>query len=176
LRLGILAERTRDLDAALTYFRRASELRPHDEDPWRFLAGLYRKLGNEDAAIEAALKVIEITSRKLEASLEDPFLLSRLGEAYARFGGKGEANAVLRRVFELDADDGLILYNCACAQALLGEEEQVLVTLRRAYESGYRAIANAINADNAFDVIRERPAFQALVAELDEARYSGSLS
>ena len=176
LRLGLLAERTRDLDTALTCFQRAAELRPHDDDPWRFLAGLYRKLGNEDAAIEAALKVIEITSRKLEASLEDPFMLSRLGEAYARFSGKTEANAVLRRVFELEPDDGLVLYNCACAQALLGQEDEVLVTLRRAYDRGYRAIANAVHADNAFDAIRERPSFRALVAELDEARYSGSLS
>jgi hypothetical protein len=36
------------------------------------------------AAEEAALKVIEITSRKLEASLDDIIVMSRLVEAYAR--------------------------------------------------------------------------------------------
>ena len=51
------------------WYRRAAELRAHDDDPWRYLSGLHRKLGQVDAAHEAALKVIEITSRKLEANM-----------------------------------------------------------------------------------------------------------
>ena len=147
--------------------RRAAELRPHDDDPWRSLASLYRKLGDREAAHEAALKVIEITTRKLEASLEDVVLLSRLAEAYARFGGKEETHAVLRRVVELDPADGLALYNCACAYALLGEEPDALLFLRRAFECGFRGVIHSVQADSAFDSFRQHPEFRKLVAELE---------
>ena len=83
--------------------------------------GIHRKLGDVKAAEEAALKVIEVTSRKLEASLDDIIVMSRLAEAYARFGSAEEAHATLKRVFELEPNDGLAVYNCSCAYALLGE-------------------------------------------------------
>jgi non-specific serine/threonine protein kinase len=131
LRLGMIEELSGDLDRALKYYRRASELKPYDEDSWRFLAGVHRKLGNVEAAEAAALKVIEVTSRKLEASLEDIIVMSRLAEAYARFGGTEEAHATLKRVFELEPNDGLAIYNCSCAYALLGEKRAALISLRR---------------------------------------------
>jgi adenylate cyclase len=168
MRLGILAERQGDgdLQSALGWYRRAAELRPHDDDPWRYLAGLHRKLGQVEAAHEAALKVIEITSRKLEASLDDVVLMSRLAEGYARFGGKEETHAILKRVLELDPTDGQALYNSACAHALLGERTATLGSLRRAYDNGFRAVAHSVRADSAFDAMRSHPEFQAFIAEL----------
>ncbi len=64
--------------------------------------------------------------------------MSRLAEAYARFGGKEEAQATLKRVFELEPNDGLAVYNCSCAYALLGEKLPALISLRRAFESGFQ--------------------------------------
>src|SRR5689334_11140712 len=168
MRLGILAERSGggDLQSALTWFRRAAELRPHDDDPWRYLAGVHRKLGQVAAADEAALKVIEITSRKLEESMDDVVLLSRLAEGYARYGGKEETHAVLKRVLELDPTDGQALYNCACAHALLGERNATFVALRRAYDNGFRAVAHSVRVDSAFDAMRSHAEFQAFIGEL----------
>jgi adenylate cyclase len=80
LRLGMIADLSGNLDGALKYYRRATELKPYDEDSWRFLAGVHRKLANIEAAEVAALKVIEVTSRKLEASLDDITVMSRLAE------------------------------------------------------------------------------------------------
>jgi len=166
LRLGMIAEHSNDLESALKYYRRAVKLKPYDEDPWRFLVSVYRKLGKNEAAHEAALKVIEITSRKLEASLDDVIVMSRLAEAYARFGGEQEAQATLRRVFELEPNDALAFYNCSCAYALLGNQNAALVTLRRAFDSGFRTVVHWARTETAFDSIRETPDFQELVAEL----------
>jgi TolB-like protein/predicted Zn-dependent protease len=166
LRLGMIAELLGDFEGALKHYHRAAELKPYDEDPWRFLVGVKRKLGNVGAAQEAALKVIAITSRKLEASLDDIIVMSRLAEAYARFGGKEEAHAILKRVFQLEPDDGLAVYNCSCAYALLGEKQPALVALRRAFESGFRTVAQWAKTDSAFDSLREDPQFLLLVAEL----------
>ena len=165
VRLGIIAEQTGDLSTALEHYRSAAELEPNDEESWRHLTTLQRKLGDEDAARDAALNVIEILSRKLEASSNDVLMLSRLAEAYARFGGR-DAVAVLRHLRELDGADGLAFYHCACAHALLGETLPALQFLRRAYDSGFRAVAQAARSDVAFEGIRQEPDFQRLVAEL----------
>jgi serine/threonine protein kinase/TPR repeat protein len=166
VRLGMIAELSHDLDAALKYYRRAAELKPYNEDPWVFLVDVHRKLGNVAAAEEAALKVIEITSRKLEASLDDIIVMSRLAEAYARFGSREEANATLKRVLELEPNDGLALYNCACTYALLGDSRASLILLRRAFDSGFRTVGHWAKTDSAFESLHNDQEFQQVVAEL----------
>ena len=166
LRLGMIAELSGDLDCALQHYQKATELKPNDEDAWRFVADISRRLGHAEAADEAAMKVIEVTSRKFEASLEDIIVMSRLAEAYARFGGKEEAHATLRRIFEVEPNDGLALYNCSCAYALLGEESEARISLRRAFESGFKTVAHWARTDSAFDSMRSQPEFQQLLAEL----------
>ena len=166
LRLGMIAELSNDLEGALKYYRRAAELKPYDEDAWRYLAGVYLKLAKVDSAERAALKVIEITSRKLEASLDDIIVMSRLAEAYARFGSKEEANATLKRVLELEPNDGLAVYNCSCAYALLGDNASSLVLLRKAFENGFRTVAHWARMDSAFHSMRGDQEFQKLLTEL----------
>jgi adenylate cyclase len=112
------------------------------------------------------MKVIEETSRKHEASLDDITVMSKLAEAYARFGGAEEAHATLKRVFELEPDDGLAFYNCACAYALLGEKDAASFSLRRAFDSGFRTVAHWANTDSAFDSLRNDLEFEQLIAEL----------
>ena len=165
LRLGMIAEILGNQEDALKCYRRAAELKPYDEDPWMYLVGVHRRLGNVAAAEDAALKVLEITSRKLEASLDDIIVMSRLAEAYARFGSREEANATLKRVLELEPNDGLAVYNCACAYALLGDKRSSFILLRRAFESGFRAVAHWARTDDAFDEFRDDVEFQRLVAE-----------
>ena len=166
MRLGMIAELSSDLDSALTYYRRAADLKPYDEEAWKYLAEIHQRLGNVAAAEKGELKVIEITSRKLEASLDDVVVMSRLAEAYARFGSKEEANATLKRVLELEPNDGLAVYNCACAYALLNETKASLILLRRAFESGFRAVTHWARGDSAFDSMRNTDEFRKLLVEL----------
>ena len=170
IRLGILAERTATdntgLEEAVDLYRQAAELRPNEEEAWRCLAAVQQRLGDRDAADEATLHIIEITTRKLEASLEDVILLSRLGEAYARFSAREEAMATVRRVLELAPADGLALYNCAAAYALLGEGDRSLTLLRRAHDAGFRGVINAARTDSSFETLHPKAGFQRLVAEL----------
>ena len=167
MRLGAISEISTDLDSALRYYRRASELKPYEDDPWMHVDRIYRKMGLDDSAEETAKKVIEVTSRKLEASLDDLIVMSRLAEVYARFGAKEEAYATLKAVFERDPTDGLALYNCSCAYALLGDKNEALVSLRRAFESGFKAVMNRARDDDAFDSLHDDPEFNHLIAGLE---------
>ena len=166
LRLGMIAELSDDLESARKHYRRATQLKPYNEDSWECLAGVERKLGSIESAEKAALKVIEITSRKLEASCDDTIVMSRLAVAYARFGSKEEATATLKRVLQLEPNDGLAGYNCACAYALLGEKPASLILLRRAYDNGFRTLGHWVKTDDAFDAMRGDEDFQQLAAEL----------
>ena len=166
LRLGMIAELSNDLEGALKCYRRAAELKPYDEDAWMFLAGTYRKLEKVDSAARAELKVVEITSRKLEASLDDIIVMSRLAEAYARFGSREEAYATLRQVLELTPNDGLVVYNCSCAYALLGEKKWSLILLRRAFDSGFKTVAHWARTDSAFSALRGDQEFEQLLTEI----------
>jgi serine/threonine protein kinase/Tfp pilus assembly protein PilF len=166
LRLGMIAELSNDLETALKHYRRAAKLKPHDEDAWRNVAGAQRKLGNIDAANKAMLKVIEITSRKLEASLDDIVVMSCLAEAYARFGSREEAGATLRRTLELEPNDGLVVYNCASAYALLGEKQSAMILLRRAHQCGFRTVGHWAQTDSSFESLRDDKEFQQLLPEL----------
>ena len=166
LRLGMIAELSKDLEVALKYYRRSAELKPYDEDAWMFMGGIYRKLGKVESAARAELKVVEITSRKLEASLDDIIVMSRLAEAYARFGSIEEAKATLRQVLQLTPNDGLAVYNCSCAYALLGEKKWSLILLRRAFDSGFRTVAHWARTDSAFDSLRGDQEFEQLLIEI----------
>jgi TolB-like protein len=170
IRLGMLAERTGEdqagLEEAVAHYREAADLRPNEEEAWRCLAAAEQKLGHHEAAQDAALNVIEITARKLEASLEDVILLSRLGEAYARFQAREEATATVQRVIELAPGDGLAMYHCAAAYGLLGESDRSLALLRQSYGAGFRGVINAARMDSAFETVRAEPGFRKLAAEL----------
>ncbi len=165
MRLGEISEISTDLDSALRYYLRASGLKPYEDDPWMHVDRIYRKMGLNTPAEEAAKKVIEVTSRKLEASLDDLIVMSRLAEAYARFGAKEEAYATLKAVFETDPTDGLAFYNCSCAYALLGEKNKALISLQRAFESGFKAVMNRAKTEDAFDSLHDDPEFNQLIAD-----------
>jgi serine/threonine protein kinase/tetratricopeptide (TPR) repeat protein len=165
MRLGMISEISGDLDSALQYFRRASGLKPYEDDPWMHMDRIYRRKGLHESAEEAAQKVIEVTSKKLEASLDDLIVMSRLAQAYARFGAREEAYATLKAVLELDQTDGLALYNCSCAYALLGEKNKALVSLRSAFESGFKAVMNTAKTEDAFNALRDDPEFRHLMAD-----------
>ena len=150
----------------MKHYRRATEIKPYDEDAFVYLEGVQRRLGNVAAAQDAGLKVIEITSRKLEASLDDTIVMSRLSYAYAIFSSREEATETMKRVMYLEPNDGLALYNCACAYALLGDTQASFILLQRAFQSGFRAVAHWARTESAFDEIRGDGEFQRLVAEL----------
>jgi hypothetical protein len=78
-----------------------------------------------------------------------------------------ETHATLRRVLALDPEDGLDLYHCACARALLGEAGPALQLLHQAFESGSRGVIHAARADSAFSLLSDDPAFLRLLTELE---------
>ena len=166
-RLGMISELSNDLNSAVKYYQSASEIKPHDEEPWVHLDNVLRKMNDIKSAEDAAMKVIEVTAQKLEASQDDPVVMSRLGLAYARFGGKEESYAILKRLLEIESNDGLVFYYNSCTYSLLGEKEKALFDLRRAFDAGFKGLAHWAGSEAAFDSIRDNREFKELMAMLE---------
>ncbi|HEX7255913.1 MAG TPA: tetratricopeptide repeat protein [Gaiellaceae bacterium] len=79
-----------------------------------------------------------------------------------REGDHAKAVEILRSVVEEHPDAGIVLYNLACAETLLGEQDEALGHLRRAIELEERFREYA-RTDEDFDAMRERPEFHELV-------------
>jgi tetratricopeptide (TPR) repeat protein len=73
----------------------------------------------------------------------------------------GEAKELLREGLELHPGNASLLYNLACAEALLGEKDDALEHLEEAVENPrFRGFAKT---DSDFDSLRDDPRFGALV-------------
>jgi len=166
-RLGMISEALGDLDSALRYFKSATTLKPHDEDAWMGLYTIYHKKGNASSAEEAIKEVIDVASRKLQANPDDLIVMSRLAEAYARFACREEAYATLKRVVEIDSSDGLALYHCSSAYGLLGEKQNALLYLRRAFDSGFTAVANWAKTNPAFEAFHNDQEYARVIAAIE---------
>ena len=164
IRLGMISELSNDIDSAINYYQTASTLKPNDEEPWVRLDSVFRRRGDNTLAGEASVKVIEITSQKFEASQQEPIVMSRLAMAYARFSGKEEANTILKKLFETEINDGLVLYYCSCTYSLLEEKSKALIALKKAFDCGFKGLANWAKTESSFDSIRNDPAFIELIA------------
>ena len=79
-----------------------------------------------------------------------------------REGDHAKAVELLRSVVDEHPDAGIVLYNLACAETLLGEPEPALEHLRRAIELEER-FREFAKTDEDFDAVRERADFRELV-------------
>lgn len=79
-----------------------------------------------------------------------------------RAGDHAKAVEILRSVVGEHPDAGIVLYNLACAETLLGEQDEALGHLRRAIELEER-FRDYAKTDEDFDAVRERQEFRELV-------------
>ncbi len=163
--LGLTSVVLGDYDRAIKYFKRAAALKPYSEEPWHLLEQSFRKIGKLKSAQEAANKMIELGTRKLEVNPKDVMALSRLAVTYAVIGENKKALDAVRRVMEIDPDDGVGLYNCAGAYARLGMKEEALKYLEKASEAGWWKLSEWIQNDPSFESVSDDPRFQQMLSK-----------
>ncbi|MGB5296165.1 MAG: serine/threonine-protein kinase [Thermoanaerobaculia bacterium] len=133
------------------------------------LGMLYRTSGNFAAAesfLENSLRISEEAYGLAHSSVAST--LSELARLYAQQGEYEKAATYHRRSLDsfaasLGPDHPEVFYNQACYWALAGDREKALKYLQRSLELGRRAIAE----DPDLVVLREDPAFQAIVARFE---------
>jgi serine/threonine protein kinase/Tfp pilus assembly protein PilF len=163
--LGLTSVILEDFDSAIEYFRSTAAMKPYSEEPWHYLEQTFRKIGKAKAAQEAAGKMIELGTRKLEVNPKDEVVLSRLAVTYANMGESKRALDAAKKVTEIDPDDGVVLYNCAGTYACLGMKEEALKYLQKALERGMANIFAWVKGDPYLEPIRDLPEFQEMLSK-----------
>ncbi|MGN1239806.1 MAG: TPR end-of-group domain-containing protein [Paludibacteraceae bacterium] len=93
--------------------------------------------------------------------------------ALAYLGRYVEAKAWMNRLLETNPDAGNY-YDAACLYSRMGEAEQAVAYLRKAFELGYRSLVHIIQ-DNDLDAIRERDDFKELLQQYQKEKVKSLL-
>jgi serine/threonine protein kinase/Tfp pilus assembly protein PilF len=163
--LGLTSVILEDFDSAIEYFRGTAAMKPYSEEPWHYLEQTFRKIGKAKAAQEAASKMIELGTRKLEVNPKDEVVLSRLAVTYANMGENKRALDAAKKVMVIDPDDGVVLYNCAGTYACLGMKEEALKYLQKALERGMANIFAWVKGDPYLEPLRDLPEFEEMLSK-----------
>jgi tetratricopeptide (TPR) repeat protein len=150
------------LDESATLFRRATEIRLEDFQSALLLAQTLRRLGRIDEAQAARRDGIARAERHLELEPDDTRALS-VGAAELVYEDPQRAVDWARRAVAVGPDDPAVWYNVACTYAGLGMKDEALSWLTRLFGSGIGGHEWAAN-DPDFDLLRDDPRFQALLA------------
>lgn len=111
-------------------------------------------------AAEAGTVVLVVGSPRDEAYTPSPWEASAQAALYARAGDVARARAAVAESLEHHPDHGRVLYNVACAEALLGDRDTALEHLARATELEPESREWA-REDDDLESLRDDPRFPA---------------
>ena len=144
---------------AVIELRKALDL---DRNYWLadyFLAQSYQQQGR----FTEAIAVLD-DARKIDDSV--PWLIAERARVYAVSRRPGEARKLLAELLERSKHGHISKYSIATVYAALGEKNEALSNLERAYAEHSFMLVNA-NVDPELDSLRSEPRFQELVRRLN---------
>jgi eukaryotic-like serine/threonine-protein kinase len=146
----------RQFDRALSAYRDALEFNP-DLDLHFWLGATYREKGMYEEAIAEFRKALDVSPGR-------PYLFSHLGNTYARAGRPKEARECIRKL--LKEDEKISAYSLTLVYAGLGEKDQALEWLEKAYAVRDQGLAY-LKVDPAVDPLRTDPRFERILRRMN---------
>jgi serine/threonine-protein kinase len=147
----------RQYDEALAQLLRTTELDPNFVGTLLYLGWVYEQKGMYAEAIVTFQKSVELST--------GPLMLASLGHAYAIAGRRGEAQKILVQLDNLSKQRYVSAYDRAAIYVGLGESEQALAWLERAYQE-HSQFMIYLNTDPRFDSLRNKARFQDFLRRL----------
>jgi adenylate cyclase len=126
-----------EFEPAYRLFHRVIELKPTFFTAHMDLAMSCDGLGRADEARAARDRVLELLPNYLLQNPDDSRARILHAVALAEKGKKAQATEEGDKALELSPDDPLILYNCACLYARIGEAQRAIVALKQGIANGY---------------------------------------
>ena len=156
--IGIVYYFARQFDEALGTYNSALEfdrnLDFHVNVGWN-----YREKGMYEQAIAEIRKGVE-------KNPSSPHILGHLGNAYARAGRAREARECLRKLEDRSRDENVGTYEVAFIHAALGEKDQAIEWLEKAYEERNQGLA-FLKVAPELDPLRSDPRFQRILRRMN---------
>ncbi len=146
---------SRQYDRAIAQCRKALELDANSDGAHDCLGSSYRAKGMSEQAISESERAVALSDR-------GPSRLTGLARSYAAFGRKVDAKKILSELDERGKHTYVRPHYSAMIYAALGQREQALAALERAFAEHDIHMA-WLKVDDAFDPLREEPRFQELL-------------
>jgi TolB-like protein len=142
---------SRRYDEALAYTHRAERIQPSPVDFLFPFGAIYSEKGEYAKAVH-----------NFEQLGDQPHALGHLGNVYGRMGKPEEARAILPKLVDRIAKDGLGRYEIALIYAGLGEKAQAVAWLEKALAAHDKGMTY-LKIDPCVDPLRDDPRFWDLV-------------
>ncbi|MGB9332098.1 MAG: TIR domain-containing protein [Steroidobacteraceae bacterium] len=150
-----------EFDLAHDLFQRVTELKPSFVSGYADLAMTCDELGRKDEAVAARDRMLELLPNYLLQSPDDARMRMFYAVTLAERDRKDEALLEGAKALEINPDDPMMLYNCACLYARLGQLPRAIEVLRQAVGKGQLNFA-WMRRDPDLAPLREHPEFIAL--------------
>ena len=144
---------------AVANILRALELDPNFTVAHQWLGRAYEQMGLFDKAAEAHQKSVNLLP-------DDPESIASLAHTYAVAGRKGEARWLLKGLMEQRRDGYVSSYWIALVHVGLGEKEQAMDWLYRAYEDRFDWLGS-LKLEPEFDSLRSESRFMKLLTLME---------
>jgi len=159
--LGRIEFSTGQLESAYKHFRRVIELKPTFFTGYLDLAMTCERLERIEEGRAARVRILELIPTYLLQSPDDSRARVIYAVSLSEAQQTEEALRETAKALELSPDDPLILYNCACVYARLGQAERAIETLSR---SGTAPVnAGWMRNDPDLASLRDHPRFIAML-------------
>ncbi|HSG98680.1 MAG TPA: tetratricopeptide repeat protein, partial [candidate division Zixibacteria bacterium] len=148
---------------AADLFRRATEIDPTDYLAASMLHLAYMNMGDsrQKQALQSSLKAL---NEHLTLHPGDVRALQLASTQFAKHGDAAAARKCIATMRQLSPDETGVLYNGACAHAILGDRDEALAFLKQALSQGQHLYEwAAMDAD--FASLRDDPEFQKLLTK-----------
>src|SRR5262249_28231226 len=145
----------RQYDRAIEQCRKALELDANSDGAHACLGQSYRAKGMHEPAIAESELAVTLSARH-------PARVVGLARAYAAGNRRSEAKKVLQELHQRGKRSYVPAYLLAMTHAALGEEEEALAALERAYAERDRYLI-WLKVDEVFDPLRGEPRFRDLL-------------
>jgi tetratricopeptide (TPR) repeat protein len=153
---------SRRYDEAIAQLRKTIEIDPRFYIAHYYLGQSFQLKGQLTEAMAEYQKAVELD--------DDPEALAYLGQAYARVGQRDEAQKILARLIDESKSRYVSGYSMALMFMGLGDKDQAIDALERAYQDGAGNDLFTIRVDPMLDDLRGQPRFEALAEKVLPAR------
>jgi adenylate cyclase len=151
-------------ERSLPHYTRAMEIKPEDYQSPMMLAQALMLLGRSEEIGEIARIGMRRAEEALRQNPENSHPAQLLATCVVFLGDRDRAMHWLRHAMEIDPGDNLMLYNAACAYALMGEADQAFDILERWLPQVAPDSRLWFEMDPDLDSLREHPRYAGLVA------------
>jgi adenylate cyclase len=152
-------------EKAAELFASASKVNPSDYQAPSFQAMALADLGRKEEATAASFRAYIAAEKHLETHPDDARAMYLGASCLVEVGEFDKARIWAERALDTDRNEPAVLYNVACAYALMEEKDRAFELLEEAIDQGFGYRAWLAN-DNSFDNLHDDPRFQALLERL----------